>query len=242
MEASIKNQIAAYKFYTTLDGLSLSGVNQMVIGRLTVQAPDLAVLEACGANEAMISGIWRRMKKGMWITAEITGSREYSERIFFEDVRATCGLLAISLTTVLERGGFAVRLTPSIEGRVRPTAAAWFSIEARSNELCTSASLAGYQYITLENEDVEKLQTSEWFVELVRITQKGRNNDAEAAIRRAIHWFFDVQTDTSPVMQLVKFGAASSVSFLLRTQETLQSRSNADLRLYLRLEIIDFPV
>lgn len=145
------------------------------------------------------------MKRGIWITAEITGSRKYSERIFFEGVKAACGLVAVSLTTVLARGGCAVRLTPSMPGRVRPSVTTWFSIETSSNELCTSASMAGYQFITLDHEQVHQLQTSEWFVELVRITQEGGGDDAEDAIRRAIYWFFDAQADTSPEMQLVKF-------------------------------------
>lgn len=203
VEAAIKSEITTHRFYTTLDGLSLSGLDQMKIGRLTVQSPNLAILESCIANEAMVNGIWGRMKRGMWISVEITGSRKYAERRFFEDVKAACGLLAVSLTTVLERGGCAVRLTPSMPGRVRPSAATWFSIETSSNELCTSASMTGYQSITLNYGHVEELQASEWFGELTRIIQEVGGSDAEHAIRRAIYWFFDAQADTSAEMQLV---------------------------------------
>ena len=205
IEAAIKYEITTHKFYTTLDGFSLSGLDQIKIGRLTVQSPNFAILESCIANESMISGIWEQMKRGMWISAEITGSRKYAERRFFEDVKATCGLLALSLTTVLERGGCAVRLTPSMPGRVRPSSATWFSIETSSNELCKSASMAGYQSISLNYEHAEGLQTSEWFCELTRIIQEGGDSDAELAVRRAIYWFFDAQADTSAEMQLVKF-------------------------------------
>ncbi|MDN3221994.1 HEPN domain-containing protein [Pseudomonas nunensis] len=205
VEAAIKSEIITHRFYTTLDGLSLSGVDQMRVGRLTVQSPNLAILEHCVANEAMVSSTWGRMKRGLWISVDITGSRKYAERRFFEDVKAACGLLAVSLTTVLERGGCAVRLTPSMAGRVRPSAATWFSIETSSNELCTSASMTGFQSITLDHDLVEGLQASEWFVELTRIIQEGGDGDAEHAVRRAIYWFFDAQADTSAEMQLVKF-------------------------------------
>ncbi|WP_256661467.1 HEPN domain-containing protein [Pseudomonas sp. F01002] len=205
VEAAMKSEIITHRFYTTLNGLSLSGVDQMKIGRLTVQRPNLAILENCVANEAMVSGTWARMKQSLWISGEITGSRKYAERRFFEDVKAACGLLAVSLTTALERGGYAVRLTPSMPGRVRPSSATWFSIETSSNELCTSASMTGFQSITLNDDLVEGLQASEWFGELTRIIQEGSNDDAEHAIRRAIYWFFDAQADTSPEMQLVKF-------------------------------------
>ena len=205
LDAAMQRKIMTHRFYTTLDGLSLSGVAQMRIGRLNVQTPDLAILESCVANEAMISGTWERMKRGLWISAEITGSREYAERRFFEDVKAACGLLAVSLTAVLERGGCAVRLTPSMDGRVRPSAATWLSIETLSNELCTSSSMKGFQSITLDASHVEGLQTSEWFSELTEIIQGDSDSDAEHAVRRAIYWFFDAQADTTAEMQLVKF-------------------------------------
>lgn len=205
VEAAMQSEIITHRFYTTLDGLNLSGVDQMKIGRLTVQNPNLAILEHCVANEAMVSGTWGQMKRGLWISVEITGSRKYAERRFFEDVKAACGLLAVSLTTVLERGGCAVRLTPSMAGRVRPSAARWFSIDTSSNELCTSASMTGFRSITLDEVLVQGLQASEWFEELTRIIQEGDSSDAEHAVRRAIYWFFDAQADTSTEMQLVKF-------------------------------------
>lgn len=205
VETVIKSEIATHRFYTTLDGLSLRGVDQMKIGRLTVQRSSAEVLENCVASETMVSGIWDRMKRGMWISAEIMGTRKYAERCFFEDVKAACGLLAASLTTGLERGGCAVRLTPGIPGRVRPSATAWFSIETSTNELCTSASMTGSLHITLDSEHVEGLRVSEWFGELTRIIQEGGGRDAEHAVRRSIYWFFDAQADTSAEMQLVKF-------------------------------------
>lgn len=205
VEAAMTTEISTHRFYTTLDGLNLSGVDQMKIGRLMVQTPDLAMLEHCVANEAMVNGTWERMKRGLWVSVEITGSRKFAERRFFEDVKAACGLLAVSLTTALDRGGCAVRLTPSMDGRVRPSAATWFSIEASSNELCTSSSMKGFQSITLDDGYVEGFQASEWFVELIRIIQGESDSDAEHAVRRAIYWFFDAQADTSAEMQLVKF-------------------------------------
>jgi hypothetical protein len=205
VEAAMKSQIITHRFYTTLDGLSLYGVDQMRIGRLSVQRPNLAILEQCIASESMVSSTWERVERGLWISVEITGSRQYAERRFFEDVKAACGLLAVSLTTVLERGSCAVRLTPSMAGRVRPSAATWFSIETPSNELCTSACMTRFQSITLDVGHVEELQASEWFGVLTRIIQGGGDSDAEHAVRRAIYWFFDAQADTSAEMQLVKF-------------------------------------
>lgn len=65
--------------------------------------------------------------------------------------------------------------------------------------------MKGFQSITLDDGDVERLRASEWFVELTRIIQGGSDSDAENAVRRAIYWFFDAQADTSAEMQLVKF-------------------------------------
>lgn len=205
VEIALKNQISTHRFYTTLDGLSLNGVDQMRIGRLELHRPRLEILEQSVANEAMVSGTWKRMERGLWISGEIKGSRKYAERCFFEDVKAACGLLAVSLTTLSERGGCAVRLTPSLTGRFRPSAVTWFSIETTSNKLCTSASMTGFHSVDLDSDLVNGLQTSDWFSVLTRVIQAGGDSDIEHAVRRAIYWFFDAQTDTSAEMQLVKF-------------------------------------
>lgn len=205
VEAAIKNEISTYRFYTTLDGLSLVFMDKLKIGRLILQVPDSSVLKNCVANEAMISTTWARMKRGLWISVEITGSKNYAERRFFEDVKAACGLLAVSFTTVLERGACGIRLIPSMDGRVRPSSARWFSIEPSSNSLCTSVSMCGFQSIALNDVHAKELLTLTWFINLTEIIQKDNCSDTEEAVRRSIYWFFDAQADTSIEMQLVKF-------------------------------------
>lgn len=205
VEEISKESISTYRFYTTLDGLEFSDMDKLEIGRLTVQRPDLTILQNCVADEDMVSNTWKRMQRGLWMTGEITGSFEYAERRFFEDVKAACGLLAISFTTVLERGGAAVRLMPSMDGRDRPSTASWFSFQTESKVLCTSFSMRGNQNLTLNKQQMCGMLGCEWFQELTRIIQDGRENDVEQAVRRGIYWFFDAQTDTTPEMQLVKF-------------------------------------
>lgn len=205
VEEIAKESISTHRFYTSLDGLDFEGMDELRIGRLTVQRPDLTILQQCVANEDMVSNTWKRMERGLWMTGEITGSRKYAEHRFFEDVKAACGLLAVSFSTVLERGGAAVRLIPSMDGRVRPSAASWFSFPTESKVLCNSWSMQGYQALTLNEQLRDGMLGCEWFQELTRIIQDGRDTDAEQAVRRGIYWFFDAQTDTTLEMQLVKF-------------------------------------
>lgn len=205
VEKIAEESVGTHRFYTAIDGLGLEGTGELRIGRLTVQKPDLTVLQQCVADEDIVNSTWKYMEGGLWITGEITGSDAYAERRFFEDVEVACGLLALSFTTVLERGGAAVRLIPSMDGRFRPTSARWFSFSTESNVLCTSASMRGYLRLNLNDKLVNGMMSCEWFQELTRIIQDGRENDVEKAVRRGIYWFFDAQADTTPEMQLVKF-------------------------------------
>ncbi|QRG26803.1 HEPN domain-containing protein [Halomonas binhaiensis] len=205
VEKILDESISNYRFYTTIEGLDLEGENELKIGRLTVQKPDFMSLKQCAADDNTISSTWNHMKDSLWVTGEITGSEEYAERRFFEDVEATCGLLAVSLTTVLERGGAAVRLIPSMSDRIRPTANRWFFFSTKSKVLCTSICMRGYQKLTLNENQVSSLMGCEWFQELARVLQNHRDNDVEEAVRRGIYWFFDAQADMKPEMQLVKF-------------------------------------
>lgn len=65
--------------------------------------------------------------------------------------------------------------------------------------------MTGFHSVDLDSDLVNGLQTSDWFSVLTRVIQAGGDSDIEHAVRRAIYWFFDAQTDTSAEMQLVKF-------------------------------------
>ena len=212
--------ISTYRFYTSLAGLEFEGVDEFSIGYLSIQRPDLDVLKRCVADDQLVTSTWKQMQQGLWVTAEVTGSSEYAERRFFDDVKIACGLLALSFTTVLERGGAAVRLIPSMDGRFKPGAVSWFSFSTTSKVLRATTNMVGFKRLTFGEAHKSGLLSCDWYHDLVRITQNGKGSDAELAVRRAIYWFFDAQTDTSPEMQLVKFWSCIECFFSIGTSDT----------------------
>ncbi|MFN1268289.1 hypothetical protein [Pseudomonas lundensis] len=212
--------ISTYRFYTSLAGLEFEGVDEFSIGYLSIQRPDLDVLKRCVADDQLVTSTWKQMQQGLWVTAEVTGSSEYAQRRFFDDVKIACGLLALSFTTVLERGGAAVRLIPSMDGRFKPGAVSWFSFSTTSKVLRATTNMVGFKRLTFGEAHKSGLLSCDWYHDLVRITQNGKGSDAELAVRRAIYWFFDAQTDTSPEMQLVKFWSCIECFFSIGTSDT----------------------
>ena len=220
VEEIATESISTHRLYTSLAGLELEGIDEFSIGYLSIQKPDLETLKSCVANDSLINSTWKEMQHGLWVTAEVTGSLEYAERRFFDDVKIACGLLAVSFTTVLERGGAAVRLIPSMDGRFRPGAVSWFSFPTVSKVLCRTTNMTGFQRLTFNEQHKSGLLGCDWFQDLVRIIQNGKETDAELAVRRGIYWFFDAQTDTSPEMQLVKFWSSIECIFSIGKEET----------------------
>ena len=220
VEAIAKESINIHRFYTSLAGLEFDGVDEFSIGYVSIQKPDLEVLKSCVANDDLVNSTWEQMQQGLWVTAEVTGSLEYAERRFFDDVKIACGLLAVSFTTVLERGGAAVRLVPSMDGRFRPGAVSWFSYPAVSKVLRTTTNVMGFDRLTFDERHKSGLPSCSWYQDLVRIVQDGKETDAELAVRRGIYWFFDAQTDTSPEMQLVKFWSSIECIFSIGKEDT----------------------
>ena len=212
--------ISTYRFYTSLAGLEFEGVDEFSIGYLSIQRPDLDVLKRCVADDQLVTSTWKQMQQGLWVTGEVTGSSEYAERRFFDDVMIACGLLALSFTTILERGGAAVRLIPSMDGRFKPGAVSWFSFSTTSKVLRATTNMVGFKRFTFGEAHKSGLLSCDWYHDLVRITQNGKGSDAELAVRRAIYWFFDAQTDTSPEMQLVKFWSCIECFFSIGTSDT----------------------
>ncbi|ENT5423170.1 HEPN domain-containing protein [Pseudomonas aeruginosa] len=215
-----QESISTHRFYTSLAGLEFDGVDEFSIGYLSIQRPDLDVLKSCVAYDDLVTSTWKQMQQGLWVTAEVAGSFEYAERRFFDDVKNACGLLAVSFTTVLERGGAAVRLIPSMDGRFKPGAVSWFSFSTTLKVLRATTNMVGFQRLTFGEEHKSGLLSCDWYHDLVRITQNSKGSDAELAVRRAIYWFFDAQTDTSPEMQLVKFWSCIECIFSIGKSDT----------------------
>jgi len=205
VESVVALLVSDHKFYSALAGLAFEGFDELEVGKVSFHRPRLEVLETSVAQDGLAEMAWREMNYGLWITVRITGSWAYAERRFFEHVKVTCGLLALAFTTTLERGGAAVRLIPSIEGRFRPGATTWFSVESHSNNLHLKTSYDGFQRLNLKRDHVESLLTCDWFRELTRIGQLDFGNDVEQAVRRGLYWFFDAQTDNSIEMKFVKY-------------------------------------
>jgi len=205
VECVVALLVKEHDFYSALAGLAFEGLDELEVGKVSVHKPRLEVLEASVAQEGVAEMAWREMNYGLWITAKITGSWAYGERRFFEHVKITCGLLALAFTTTLEGGGASVRLIPSVEGRFRPGATTWFSVESHTNNLHVKTSFDGFQRLDLKHDHAESLLTCDWFIELTRIGQLDGGNDAEQAVRRGLYWFFDAQADNGIEMKFVKY-------------------------------------
>lgn len=216
VEKVIKATIQTHRFYTTLDGLEFDDFTEFKIGRLTIQRPDLAVLQGCEANQGILDHLWRRVDRGLWITEDITGSREECERLFFESVKSASGLLSLAFTMAGEWGVNGIRFTPCMDTRARPSTSSWFSFPIDSKVLCVSSSWKGSQTLQVGKVVVTDLFDRDWFQNLTRIIQSDGKSDLELAIRRGIYWFFDAQLDTSLEMQMVKFWSCIECIFSFR--------------------------
>lgn len=158
------------------------------------------------------------MERGLWIAGEVEGSVDYAENQFFNLVRVTCGLLAVSFTTVLERGAMSLRLQPMMIGRSRPTSANWFSYEVKSKVLRSTINMENLQGLTFDAEHAEGLSSCNWFNELIRIVNLESFNEMEGVVRRGIYWFFDAQSDSVLEMQLVKFWSCIECVFSIKEE------------------------
>ncbi len=223
VEEIIAATIQTHRFYTTLDGLDFVDFTELRIGRLVIQRPDFAILQESEAHPETRDHLWKRVDGALWITEDITGSREECERRFFESVRSICGLLSLSFTMDAEWGASGIRLSPCMDTRARPSTSSWFSFTTDSKVLCVSSSWKGVQVSSLKEIVATDLLDRDWFQNLTRITQGNGQSDVEQAVRRGIYWFFDAQMDTSLEMQMVKFWSCIECIFSFLGVQTTKS-------------------
>ena len=223
VEEAIKVTIQTHRFYTTLDGLEFEDFSELKIGRLTIQKPDLAILQGSETHQVTVDGLWKSVDRALWITEDVTGSPEKCERRFFESVRSISGLLSLSFTMASEWGANGRRLTPCMETRARPSASSWFSFPIDSKVLCVRSSLKSIQVAHLKKDVATDLLDRDWFKNLTRIIQGEGASDVEQAVQRGLYWFFDAQLDTSFEMQLVKFWSCIECIFSFKNEQTTKS-------------------
>ncbi|KPZ26563.1 HEPN domain-containing protein [Pseudomonas coronafaciens] len=223
VEEVIAATIQTHRFYTTLDGLEFVDFAEFRIGRLVIQKPDFAILQGSEAHTETRDNLWKRVDGALWITEDISGSREHCERRFFESVSSVCGLLSLSFTMDAERGASGIRLSPCMDTRARPHTSSWFSFTADSKVLCVSSSWKSVLVSSLREIVATDLLDRDWFQNLTRITQGNGQSEVEQAVRRGIYWFFDAQLDTSLEMQMVKFWSCIECIFSFLGVHTTKS-------------------
>lgn len=226
VEGVVLQSISVHKFYSSLSGLEFKDLNELKFGDVIIHRPSLEVLESSVAQEIVISSAWKEMNYGLWLTVEVKGSPNHAERRFFEIAKATCGLLSLAFTTCLDRGGAAVRLIPSVEGRFKPGAVTWFSVNTSNQLLSLKTSFDGFQALEFTEDHATTLLDCEWFQELVRISQSDTGNDAERALRRGLYWFFDAQADTSVEMKFVKYWSCIECMFSISKNKVVNQIRN----------------
>lgn len=213
VESLVSQSVRVREYYSPLSGLEFLDLQEFKFGGVVVHKPRLEVLESSVGLDAVICSAWQQTNHGLWLTAKVKGSADYAERRFFDLAKVTCGLLALCFTINLDRGGAAVRLIPAQEGRYKPGAVTWFSVDAESRTLNLKTSFEGLQRLDFTHEHATSLLECEWFHELVRISQSDCGNDAESSLRRGLHWFFDAQADTSLDMKFVKYWSCIECMF-----------------------------
>ncbi|HDS1736252.1 TPA: hypothetical protein QEM55_003299 [Pseudomonas putida] len=205
--------VSEHEFYTALSGIEFVDLDGFNIGSVVISKPSFGVLKSSVAQDAVINAAWKETKHGLWLSARVKGSPNNAERRFFELAKATCGLLALSCAVCLKRGGAAVRLVPGLEGRFKPGAVTWFSINSNSKLLHLKTSFDGIQRLDFTREHADSLVACEWFQAIIRIIQSDARGDAESAVYRALYWFLDAQADTSLEMKFVKYWSCIECMF-----------------------------
>lgn len=213
VEEVVASFVSEHDFYSTLSGIEFTDLESFSIGNVVISKPCFGILKSSVAQDAVINTAWGETKHGLWLSARVKGSPDCAERRFFELAKATCGLLALSCTVCLERGGAAVRLVPGLEGRFKPGAVTWFSINSNSNLLRLKTSFDGIQCLDFTREHADSLASCEWFKAIACIIQSDARGDAESALCRALYWFFDAQADTSLEMKFVKYWSCIECMF-----------------------------
>lgn len=209
-------------FIVSFYGVSLKGIDQFALGRFRLVRPSARVVTDYGIvdRRSSLPTLMRQMgEEQLWFVGKTIGSTSVAEREFFHQARLTAGLFAISAASTYEGGAEAFRIAAVVSPEeARASTSVHLSWIDGTDFLGFSRKMRKGQEYEVGQKLAEELNAAPVFATMVRILQQTEHTSLEAAIVRAVYWFYEAHRDPSRVMRLIKFWSCIE-SFFSQTED-----------------------
>ena len=228
VSARIEPQIRSRVIVVPFTGVELKGIDELVLGSLTLLRPSVRHLDAMGVDHKwadvpkIVAGYQDREQ---WLRGYALGTPRIAEMRFRTLAELVAGLLAVAVSVLSKTGATRIFISPNMTGHDSHGRASWFSwAEKSTNFTIHQSGLRGVPFeIDLGLRD--QLYQASTITTAMRIFEAETRTPLEEMITRGFHWFADAHRDPTPVMQFVKYWGCIETLFSTGEEEITKAVS-----------------
>ena len=208
-------EIATHTYIVPLFGVELDGIDEVALGSLTIRRPSKELVTQLGiqhSDERLDLAI-EQMKPYMWMMGTAHGTAAVSKERFVARCQLACGLLAIVVASMYERGAHGFRIgviTTPEEGHGHAISLSWTDAKP---ELNIHSKFVRAQPFKINANLAAGIGQSPVGRIALSVLDAANRTALEAAWVKAVFWYSDAHRDRAPVMRLLKFWSCAEAFF-----------------------------
>lgn len=228
ISARIEPEIQSRLIIVPFVGVTLKGIEELMLGSFQLLRPSISYLEAMGVDHEwadvpkIIAGYRDRE---LWLSGCARGTPRVAERRFRTFADLIAGLLAVAVGVLSKSGATRVFISPNMTGHDSRGDATWFSwAGGTANFTIHRSGIRGVPF-EIDSGLRDELYQASTFATALRVFEADKRVPLEEAVARGFHWFADAHRDPTPVMQFVKYWSCIETFFSIDEEEITKSVS-----------------
>jgi hypothetical protein len=208
-------KIGIHTYVVPLFGVELDGIDEVPLGSLMIRRPSKELIIQLGVEnlDERLDLALEQMKPYLWMMGAAEGTAVVSKERFVAQCRLACGLLAIVVASMYERGAHGFRIgviTSPEEAHGRAVSMSWTDAK---RELIVHLKSVRAQPFKINADLAANISHSPVGRIAFRVLEAANRTALESAWVKAVFWYSDAHRDQTPVMRLLKFWSCAEVFF-----------------------------
>jgi hypothetical protein len=210
----------------TLEGLELSDLDRLELGRVSICKPDMAILSEVQFGGAITEDwIQGEFAKGLWLIGRSSGSPEISFQRFEHHTILTIGILAVCGAILFEGSIWQSHLRAALSPHRQTMPTSIFRWEAGGANPTVTRVWGEDKKLPLNVELIAYLRNECFLDQLTELPVLNQKTELQESIERALYWFADAHGDRNTTMRFIKLWSCAECFFAITDKDVTEANA-----------------
>jgi hypothetical protein len=207
-------KVQNFKFLVPITGMDLKDLNELSIGAISIQRPDIEFFQKFQFGELLNEKlIYEQLSDSLWLTGCANGSPYKARESFQHKTILAVGILGIYGSILYKGQIWQTRVNATIssfDNRKTATSISWVGT---GENLSYSRSWGPEQDLPFTAESLAYLKETCFLEQMGALIDNPRPSELDISILKSIYWFSEVYKDRNPIMQFTKLWVCAESFF-----------------------------